>query len=114
MRSVRIRSDGIRAAHRSGMSQTLQTLSLDQLSSITGGQAEGGEEGPPRRTWGQVAREYAGACVSGAGQSFIYGGRPRNWRQGVTQAAIGCATGVGMRAIEDVSGAISGNGNQGY
>jgi hypothetical protein len=94
------------------MSQTLQTISLDQLSSINGGQGESPsqDEAPPQRSWGQVAREYAGACVAGAGQSFLYGGRPRNWRQGVTQAAIGCATGMGMRAIEDVSGMISGNG----
>lgn len=94
------------------MSQQLQTISLDQLSSITGGQAAEApeQEQPQSRTWGQVGREYAGACVSGAGQSFLYGGRPRNWRQGVGQAAIGCAIGMGTRAIEDVSGAISGNG----
>jgi hypothetical protein len=100
----------------SSMSHPLQSLSLDQLSSITGGQAQAPEqdEQPQQRTWGQMGREYAAACVSGAGQSFIYGGRPRNWRQGLTQAAIGCATGMGIRALEDVSGAISGNGNQGY
>ncbi len=91
------------------MSQALQTISLDQLTSITGGQAASPEQdAPPQRTWGQVGRDYTAACVSGAGQSFLYGGRPRNWRQGVTQAAIGCATGLGMRALEDVAGKISG------
>lgn len=95
------------------MSQTLQTISLDQLSSITGGQAQQQapeQEAPQGRTWGQVGRDYAAACVSGAGQSFLYGGRPRNVRQGAAQAALGCAMGVGMRAVEDVAGAISGNG----
>lgn len=96
------------------MSHSFESISLDQLSSINGGQAQAPEEGPPQRTWGQVGREYAAACVSGAGQSFLYGGRPRNWRDGLTQAAIGCGMGVGMRALEDLSGAISGNGNQGY
>ena len=95
------------------MRNELQTISLDQLSSITGGQAEMPEQDTPqRRTRGQIGREYTAACVSGAGQSFLYGGRPRNWRQGVTQAAIGCGMGVGMRALEDVAGTISGgNGN---
>jgi hypothetical protein len=98
------------------MSHQLQSLSLDQLSSITGGQAQQTEQDdqPQQRTWGQMGRDYAAACVNGAGQSFLYGGRPRSWRQGLTQAAIGCATGMGIRALEDVSGAISGNGNQGY
>lgn len=97
------------------MSHSLQTVDLDQLTSVTGGQAQQEapeQEGPPQRTWGQVGREYAAACVSGAGQSFLYGGRPRNWRQGVTQAAIGCGMGMGMRALEDVSQMISGSGNQ--
>jgi hypothetical protein len=97
------------------MSHSFQSISLDQLSSITGGQAEAPEqEGPQSRTWTQVGRDYAAACVTGAGQSFLYGGRPRNWRQGLGQAAIGCAMGMGMRGLEDLSGAISGNGNQGY
>lgn len=99
------------------MKQSFETLSIDQLSIVGGGQAQqqgGDDDAPPQRTWGQMGREYAAACVSGAGQSFHYGGRPRNWRQGVAQAAIGCGMGVGMRALEDLSGAIGGNRNQGY
>lgn len=98
------------------MSQTIQTISLEQLSSITGGQAQQQapeQEAPRGRTWGQVGRDYAAACVMGAGQSFVYGGRPRSVRQGVGQAAMGCAMGVGMQAVQDVSGMISGQ-NQNY
>jgi hypothetical protein len=95
------------------MNDSLQTIEIAQLSSISGGQAqEQTDDAQPGRTWGQVGREYAAACVTGAGQAFMYGGRPRNWRQGLGQAAMGCAMGVGMRALEDVSGAISGNGQQ--
>ena len=98
------------------MSHSLQTIEIDRLASITGGQAQaqqqqqpGDEEAPPPgRSWGQMGREYAAACVSGVGQSFVYGGRPRNLKQGLVQAGIGCATGMGMKAIEDVSGMISG------
>lgn len=100
------------------MSHSFETLSLDQLSSVGGGQAQqqGGDDDdrPATRTWGQIGREYAAACVTGAGQSFLYGGRPRSVRQGLAQAAIGCGMGMGMRGLEDLSGAISGNGNQGY
>lgn len=96
------------------MSQTLETISLDLLTSVAGGQAASPEqEEAPRRTWGQVGRDYAAACVSGVGQSFLYGGRPRNVKQGAAQAAVGCAMGMGMRAVEDVAGVISGSGNPG-
>jgi hypothetical protein len=48
--------------------------------------------------------------VSGAGQSLVYGGRPRSWREGLTTAAMGCAMGVGMKAVDDVSQMVSGQG----
>ena len=92
-----------------------ETIDLAALATVGGGQAQpqaapqGGEdEGPPRRTWGQVARQYTAACVSGAGQSLMFGGRPRSWRQGLGTAAMGCAIGVGMRAVDDVSQAVGG------
>jgi len=44
----------------------------------------------------------------GAGQSLVFGGRPRSARDAAVNAAIGCATGVGMRAVEDASGALAG------
>jgi len=93
-----------------------ETIDSALLVTATGGagaaapQQQGPEDGPPTRTWGQVARDYAGACVQGAGQSLVFGGRPRSWREGLTNAALGCAMGVGMRAVEDVSNAVSGNG----
>jgi hypothetical protein len=92
---------------------TFQTIDLATLTTITGGQAQQqGEppmdDGPQPRTWGQVGREYAAACVTGAGQSLIFGGRPRSVRDAATNAAVGCAMGVGMKAVEDVSGAMSG------
>lgn len=92
-----------------------EAIAIDTLAAVGGGQAQQGAPGdggyddaPPRRTWGQVAREYGAACVSGAGQSLVYGGRPRNWRQGAANAAMGCAMGVGMKAVDDVSQAIGG------
>ncbi len=95
------------------MSSQLTTLDLATLSTITGGNAQAPQdEGPPQRTWGQVAREYGAACVTGAGQALMFGGRPRNWREAATTAAFGCATGVGMRAIDDLSGRIAGTSGE--
>ena len=89
----------------------LETIDLSSLSTITGGQAQQPDEGaPPQRTWGQVAREYGAACLQGAGQSLVFGGRPRSAREGLTNAAIGCAMGVGMRAVDDVSQWVTGAG----
>jgi hypothetical protein len=100
---------GTAAALGVGMSHSnFVAIDSSLLGTISGGQATQQEEGPPPRTWGQMGREYAGACVTGAAQSMIYGGRPRNWRQGLTNAAVGCAMGVGMKAVEDVGAAISG------
>lgn len=92
------------------------TIDLLSLTSVTGGQAgstttpqqEYGDEQPQSRSWGQVAREYGAACVMGAGQSLVFGGRPRSARDAAVNAAIGCATGVGMKAVEDASGALAG------
>ena len=91
--------------------QTFGTLDLVTLSTITGGQAAptpSEEEGPQRRTWGQMGREYGAACVMGAGQSLIYGGRPRGIRDAAINAAAGCAMGVGMKAVEDVGSWLTG------
>ncbi|MDQ3337388.1 MAG: hypothetical protein M4D80_19675 [Myxococcota bacterium] len=92
-----------------------ETIDINALATVGGGQAqqqqapEGGyDDGPPRRTWGQAARQYGAACVSGAGQAVMFGGRPRNWRQGLSTAAMGCAMGMGMRAVDDVSQAVGG------
>ena len=90
------------------------TLDLTTLAAVTGGQAaapqqEQYDDAPQARTWGQVGREYGAACVMGAGQSLVFGGRPRSARDAAVNAAIGCATGVGMKAVEDVGGMLSGN-----
>lgn len=89
------------------------TLDLTTLASVSGGQAapqqEQFDDAPQSRTWGQVGREYGAACVVGAGQSLVFGGRPRSARGAAVNAAIGCATGVGMKAVEDVAGTLSGN-----
>ena len=91
-----------------------ETIDINALATVGGGQAQqgapqGGEdEGAPRRTVGQIARQYGAACVSGAGQALMFGGRPRNWRQGLGTAAMGCAMGVGMKAVDDVSQAVGG------
>lgn len=89
------------------------TVALISLTSVTGGQAaapqqEQYDDAPLSRSWGQVAREYGAACVMGAGQSLVFGGRPRSAREAAVNAAIGCATGVGMKAVEDASGALAG------
>ena len=88
-------------------------IELSILATVCGGQQQPqqqpqGEPEQYRRTWGQVAREYGAACVQGAGQSLIFAGRPRNWRQGVTNAAMGCAMGVGMKAVDDASQLLTG------
>jgi hypothetical protein len=88
-----------------------ETIDPSLLITATGGQAaQGPEQGdePQGRTWGQMAGEYANACIQGAGQSLIFGGRPRNVREGLGTAAMGCAMGVGMKALEDVGGYVTG------
>ena len=91
---------------------TIQTIDIASLERVTAGAAaapqQRQEDGPQGRTWGQVGREYAAACVTGAGQALVYGGRPRNVKSGAITAAMGCAMGVGMKAVEDFSGRISG------
>ncbi len=93
--------------------QSFVTVDVSSLALVSGGQAapqqEQYDDAPQSRTWGQVAREYGAACVMGAGQSLVYGGRPRSARDAAINAAVGCATGVGMKAVEDLSGALSGN-----
>lgn len=92
------------------MSQ-LEPIDITVLTTITGGQAQQqgpADDAPPQRTWGQVAREYSAACVQGAGQSLIFSGRPRNAREALTTAAMGCAMGVGTKAVDDLSGLVTG------
>lgn len=89
-----------------------ETIDLALLVTATGGAGQTpnqsyGDE-PPQRTWGQVGREYAAACVQGAGQSLLFGGRPRSAREGLTNAAMGCAMGVGMKAVDDLSRTVTG------
>jgi hypothetical protein len=91
--------------------RTMQTIDIASLELVIGGAAaapQQQEDGPQSRTWGQVGREYAAACVTGAGQALVYGGRPRNVKDGAITAAMGCAMGVGMKAVEDVSGRLFG------
>ncbi len=82
------------------MLDQLTTLDLATLSTITGG--NGGAPQQPR-TWGQMATQYGAACAIGAGKALLAGGRPSSWQQAAGTAAWGCATGVGTRAIEDLS-----------
>jgi hypothetical protein len=94
--------------------QSFATIDVSSLALVSGGQAAAPQQqqyddAPQSRTWGQVAREYGAACVMGAGQSLVFGGRPRSARDAAVNAAVGCATGVGMKAVEDLSGALSGN-----
>jgi hypothetical protein len=91
---------------------SFQTIDPSLLITATGGQAQQGPEEtdrPPQRSWGQVAGQYGNACVQGAGQALLFGGRPRSWQQAAGTAAIGCATGVGMQALQDVGGMITGD-----
>lgn len=91
-----------------------ESISLSSMSTVNGGQAAPQQgpydDAPQSRTWGQVARDYGAACIQGAGQSLVYGGRPRSVREGATNAALGCAMGMGMRAVDDVSQAVTGGG----
>lgn len=90
----------------------LETIDLSLLVTVSGGQAaqqpqQPTEEAEPQRTWGQIGREYAAACVQGAGQSLVFGGRPRSAREGLTNAAVGCAMGVGMKAVDEAAGLLT-------
>ncbi len=91
---------------------TIQTIDDASLALVTGGASaapqRSQDDGPQSRTWGQVGREYAAACVTGAGQALVYGGRPRSVKDGAITAAMGCAMGVGMKAVDDFSGRIAG------
>ena len=89
---------------------TLQILDVLSLQTVVGGQAgsPGSDDQPQGRSWGQVAREYGAACVMGAGQSLVDAGMPKSVKGAAISAATGCATGMGMKAFEDVSGRISG------
>ncbi len=83
------------------------------LAVVTGGEAAppspaASSAGLPQRTWTQVAREYAGACFTGAGQSTVFGGRPTSVRMAITNAAIGCATGMGLKVLMDGGAMIAG------
>jgi len=92
----------------------LTIIDLATLSTVTGGAAQapqqaGPDEGPQGpRTWGQIGREYTAACVTGAGQALMFGGMPRSGREAAVTAAFGCATGMGMKAVEDLSSRIAG------
>jgi hypothetical protein len=93
----------------------LEGIDPSLLVAVSGGQAQHQpqqeySDEPPPRTWGQVARDYGAACIQGAGQSLIFAGRPRSMREGLGNAAAGCAMGVGMRAVEDVSSVLTGGG----
>jgi hypothetical protein len=100
------------ALHIAPSMLTIQTIDIASLELVTGGAAaapqQDQDEAPQGRSWGQVGREYAAACVTGAGQALLYGGRPRNVKDGAITAAMGCAMGVGMKAVEDFSGRIAG------
>jgi hypothetical protein len=102
---------GIRAALTGGM--MFETIHEDVLVTVAGGAGETPQEPmqeDPQRTWQQMGREYVGACINGAGQSMIFGGKPRSIKDAATTAAIGCAMGVGMRAVEDAAGFVTGTG----
>jgi hypothetical protein len=86
---------------------TFETIASELLVTATGGagaapQQELPEEAQPR-TWGQVGREYAAACVQGAGQAMLFNGRPRSVRDAAITAGIGCATSVGAKALDDAT-----------
>ena len=89
--------------------QEFELITTETLNTVVGGaeQAPTEEQGPQQRTWGQVGREYAAACVQGAGQALMYGGMPRSKKEAAMTAAFGCATGVGTKAVDDLAGAIS-------
>lgn len=74
-----------------------ETIDSALLVSATGGAAA-------PRTWGQVGRDYAAACVQGATQSLATGGRPRSVKDAGVNAAIGCVVGVGNQAVQDLKG----------
>jgi hypothetical protein len=93
--------------------RSMQTIDIASLEHVIGGaaaapQQEPQDDAPQSRTWGQMGREYAAACVTGAGQALLYGGRPRNVKDGAITAGMGCAMGVGMKAVEEFSGRIAG------
>ena len=91
-----------------------ETIDPSLLATAIGGAGDAPAQGPqgddqePSRTWGQVAGSYANACIQGAGQSLIFGGKPRSWKEAAGTAAMGCAMGVGMQAIQDVGGYVTG------
>ena len=93
----------------------VETLEDEVLSTVEGGvrqmpgrKAPSEEPTDERRTWGQVGREYGAACASGAATSMMYGGLPRNVKDGVVSAATGCALGMGTKLIDDITGVVTG------
>ena len=90
--------------------QEFEVITTETLNTVVGGaeQAPAEEQGPQQqRTWGQVGREYAAACVQGAGQALMFSGMPRSKKDAAITAGFGCATGVGMKAIDDLTGAMT-------
>lgn len=81
-----------------------ETIDSALLVTATGGAGEAPQSGGASqpRTWGQVGRDYAAACVQGATQSLASGGRPRNVKDAGVNAAIGCVVGLGNQAVQDL------------
>jgi hypothetical protein len=117
-RVVKARDIGVRSARGIGAAllerMMFETIDQDVLVTVAGGIAETPSQQPmqeePQRTWQQMGREYVGACINGAGQSMIFGGKPRSVRDAATTAAIGCAMGVGMKAVDDAASFVTGTG----
>ena len=85
------------------------TIDLSDLCSVSGGAAKPSPEGDDApRTWKEVGKDYTQACITGAGEALMFGGKPRNAKTAALTAATGCAMGIGMKALEDGTNLVMG------
>jgi hypothetical protein len=79
----------------------MQTIDLDMLATVTGGDGEGdapsAPQAPQPQTSGQQAQGYAGACLGGAIRGGAIGGIFGGVPGAVGGALAGCATGMVMK-----------------
>jgi hypothetical protein len=93
---------------------TFETIDSAFLVTATGGAGapvqQGGAEQPEttRDLLVRTGREYASACVNGAGQALLFGGKPKSWKDAATTAGMGCAMGMGTKALDQLTGAMFG------
>jgi hypothetical protein len=92
--------------HSSPDMTAFTSLDHAQLAHACGGQSTTTPQSvsrPPTRSWSQLGAEYSSACIHGAKDALMFGGRPQNKRDVAVTAGIGCAMGLAAKGAEDVA-----------